>query len=280
MTKQQNKEAKEAPKEEPKQEEAAAQPEPSKEVATRQSGEVATFESGEWGAGQEVTQEDLVVAKVLIMQPQSRTVIKGQAKQGEFRNSLDDKLYGDAEKGFDVIIFNQDKVWVVYEITMDRGKEVTKWKETMAWTPANAKLEWNETVGGVKLKRQKAFNFYCIVRDKDYAFNLPVIVRMKSTSYNTGKRLSTLFAQLAGQRKPSASRVLTLSCHQEENDQGIFYVWDFKDKEASSVDEQKVAYKWWKGLKESQFKVDESEEEGEEKAGKVGAAGSDEVDFL
>lgn len=249
----------------------------SKEVATKGSTELATFESGAWGAGQEVVQEDLVVGKILIMQPQSRTVIKGLAKHGELRNSLDDSVVG-PDGNIDVVIFSQDKVWVIYEVTTEKGKEVTQWKETFAWTPENAKLEWNEQVGNVKINRQKAFNFYCIVKNDEYKTNLPLIIRMKSTSYNTGRRLSTLFAQMRAAGHPSAAKVLTMSVRQEENDRGIYYVWDFAEKEDTTKDEQMVAYKWYMGLKDSQFRVDESEEVGEVVG--TGAAPKDDVDFI
>lgn len=231
------------------------------ELAKIEKNEVASFESGAWGAAQEVAQEDLVIGKILIMQPQSRAVIKQQAKMGELRGSMDDKLLSKEDGTVDVVVFSQDKVWIVYETTVNaKGKEETKWVETMAWTPANAKLPWNEVVNGKKINRQKAFNFYCLVRDEDYAHNLPMIVRMKSTSYNTGRRLATLFAQMAAQKKPSAAVVLRLSVTQQENEDGIFYVWDYTEVDGTSEEELKVAYKWYVGLKESQFKIDESEE--------------------
>lgn len=251
----------------------------STEIAKVEQNEVASFESGAWGAAQEVAQEDLVIGKILIMQPQSRAVIKQQAKMGELRGSMDDKLLSNDKGTVDVVVFSQDKVWIVYEtVTNAKGKEETKWIETMAWTPANAKLPWNEVVGGKKINRQKAFNFYCIVKDEGFAYNLPMIVRMKSTSYNTGRRLATLFAQMAAQGKPSAAVVLRLSVAQQENDDGIFYVWDFQEVEGASEAEMKVAYKWYVGLKESQFKVDESEEAG--KTDKDGEASEAEIPFI
>lgn len=238
------------------------------EIAKTEKNEIATTPTGAWGAGEGVTQEDLVIGKILIMQPQSRAVIKQRAKQGELRGSLDEKLYGDTKTGVDVIIFNQDKVWITYEDD--------EWKATEQWTPANAKWEWKEMRGAVKITRQKAFNFFCLVKDKTIESNLPVIVRMKSTSYSTGRKISTLFAQLSQQGKPSASRVLTLTPRQEENDQGVFYVWDFAEKGEASAEDLATAYKWYVGMKAGQLKVDESEETTKEEGKEV----NDEVDFI
>lgn len=249
--------------------------EENKELAVRGKNEVATFESGAWGAGQEVTQEDLVIGKIMIMQPQSKAVIKRINEQGELRGTSDNKLYAPAGGALEVVIFSQDKVWTVYENK--------KWKETFAWTPANAKLDWHEQNGNVEIQRQKAFNFYALPMDGSYNTTLPVIVRMKSTSYKTGKNLSTFFAKLAREGFPSAKYTIKLYVNQEENKDGVFYVWDFAVGRETTKEEQAVAYKWYKEMKQAQFITDESDESGEADArvasGK-GPVGNEDVDFI
>lgn len=250
------------------------------EIAKIEKNEIASFESGAWGAGANTAQEDLIVAKVLLMQPQSRSVIKKQAEQGEMRNSLDNHLYNNKDGKMDVVIFYQDKVWIVFEGPDEKNME---WKETFGWTPANARLDWSEKKGGTLINRQKAINFYAVVKNDEFSKALPVIIRMKGTSYNTGKRLTTLFATWANDGKPSASKVLTLSAHMEENKKGVFYVWDFVEGPDTTVEEQKVAYKWFVGAKNAQIKVDESEmveDEDNSSARSADAGASDPVDFL
>lgn len=247
------------------------------EIAKVEKNEVASFESGAWGAASNTAQEDLIVGKVLIMQPTSRSVTKQLAKQGEFRNSLDNRLYSDKEGKMKVVIFFQDKVWITFEGPDEKNME---WKETFAWSPANAKLPWSDKKGSTLIQRSKAINFYAIVKDEEYERSLPVIIRMKGMSYNTGKRLTTLFATWGNQGKPSASKVLTLSCKMEENKKGVFYVWDFVEDVDTTLEEQKIAYKWFVGA--SQIKVDESEMEENEttSSGSGEGAPNDEVDFL
>jgi hypothetical protein len=244
----------------------------SQEIAKQESKEVAAFEGGAWGAASNVAQEDLIVGKVLLMQPQSRSVIKSLAKQGEMRNSLDNKLYSDKNGEMEVVVFYQDKVWIEFE----NGE----WTSTYPWTQSNSRLPWNEQKGSVKVERQKAINFYAVVKDADYTRALPVIIRMKGTSYNTGKRLATLFATMANDGKPSAAKAIKLTCKQEENDKGVFYVWGFEEGKETTVDEQKVAYKWYVSAKKAQMQVDESDVAETRTGASKTEESTDDVDFL
>lgn len=240
--------------------------EPVKEVATTEeagSTEIAAIEGGAWGAGIKASQEDLIIGRLLLMQPQNKPVIKGTVPQGTWLSSLDDKQLG---QRVDVIVFDSRKAWVV--------SEDGKWKETFSWTPENAKLEWNDTIGGKKIKRSKAIDWYCLVADDTFGKALPVVVRMKGTSYKVARKLSTLFATWANEGKPSASKVITLSAHQEENEDGIFYVMDFEVGRNVTPAEMKVAYDWYKRVQSVEAKIDERDLENAE-------GGEDsEVDFM
>ena len=123
----------------------------SNELITQNGGvpSLEQFKSGQ-GAGDASLSDDLLIEKILIMQPQSRPVIKGVARMGEFRTSVGGMVVGSTDKPFDAIIFESRPIWLIFE---GDGKE-SEWKETIDRTPINTKLPWQEVVDGVFVERQ------------------------------------------------------------------------------------------------------------------------------
>lgn len=238
-----------------------------------ESKELATIESGSWGAAAGSDSEDLIIGKALIMQHQSPQVMKKEAEDGEFRNSLDMGLIG---KTFQAIIFGQDKVWIEFEGT---AANAMNWKRTFAHGDDNRKLAWEEQQNGLFIERQKALNFYLLIADENFKTNLPLVARMKGKSYQTGRRLTTEFAKLRGMNKPSASIVVEFSAKEVREDKFIFYVWDYKIVREATKEELLTAYKWYKLLNSASTKVtiDESEEEGAKRTATATAAAAETV---
>lgn len=240
----------------------------SNEVGEAKSTELATLPEGAWGAADEMTADDFLIGKALIMQALSEMVTEGEASPGQYRNSLTGELYADVDETFDAICFFRDLTWVVFE-----GGE---YKETIPVKDENRRLPIEEG----DIRRDKTFNFY-LLSVNDLAENpgsaAPVILSLKRTGVRTAKAIQTFFGNLAADKKPSAAYVIRLGTKKVKGEKGTYHVATFNPGRETTKEEQLVAYKWYKTIleakKEQKIRVhDESEIDA------PGASNSDEDD--
>lgn len=210
-------------------------------------------EQGAWGS-EEISNEDIVIPKILLMQPMSELVTDGVARIGEYRDSLNtERVLGSDKVPVELIIFGTFKTWIEFK----DGEYLA----TKRWEPSNADLAKEEIMeDGSVLSRDKVLNFYCLV-PKDIAGGepFPFVLACRRTSALAGRELNTHIKKLSMFKKPSAAKVFALTSYKETNDKGTFFVSTVKVLRDSTNEEQAAAYEWYKALAKSKVRIDESD---------------------
>lgn len=103
----------------------------------------------------------------------------------------------------------------------------------------------------------------------------PVLIRFRSTGFKAGREVISFFSQAERFKQKAYHYILQLSCHQESNDDGTFYVYDV-DRNAPKLvaPEHKPMVEQWAALASgSNLKVDETGDSGAEPAAAGGSKG-------
>ena len=209
-----------------------------------------------WGA-ENVTSEQIIIPKIMLMQPMSDLVTDGIAKIGEFRSSLDkETLLGSDKSPVEIIVFGSFNTWQVF---VD-GKYAT----SVSITPENVHAPRAEVgPGGEKITRSRVLNFYCLLpKDIKNGEAFPFVLSCRGTSEKAGRVLSTHFMKLKMFNKPTAAWVFGLKSIKETNEKGTFFVMDIEKLRDSTEAELGAAYQWYTVLQKTAVKVDESSEQG------------------
>lgn len=207
----------------------------------------------DWGAP-DVTSKDIVIPKILIMQPGSEAVLKRGAKFGEFREASTDRLIGSVEKPFEFIPFWCEKIWLV----MDGTDKKEKFLRIEKVTAQNESHPFESVVGKTREVWRFVYNFYVMLPNE--LDGLPYIISFKGSSMRAGRSLFTqMYAinQKAG--LTPASLVMRMGGSIESNNDGTFVVADVKPVRASKSAEIEAAFNWVKTIRSGAVKVDDSD---------------------
>ena len=177
-----------------------------KEIATKETQDLGEFTGQTWGS-ENVTTEDLIVPKILLMQATSALVADGKASPGHFVHSMDKTKLGDKENPVEIIIFGSYKSWVEY-------KDDTYLK-SYQWTAENADQEWNDTdIDGAEIQRKLIRNYYCLLpKDIESGIPFPMVLSCKGMSAQAGKWLATKMKMLEMFKKPDRKSTRLNSSH-------------------------------------------------------------------
>jgi hypothetical protein len=206
--------------------------------------------AGSWGS-EDISSEDMIIPKLLVMQGLSDLVADGKATMGEFRSSLDGKKLGDEKSPVEFVVFNTFKDWVI--------SEDGEFTQIVPVTAENQGWAYEEVINGHAIKRVKGLNFYVLLTEdikNNEAF--PYVISFRSTSYTAGKKLATHLAKLRMFKQPSAAQVFSLSTIREKNDKGTFMVLDVTPAAKATPEQLASAWQWHEVLKTSKsVKIDE-----------------------
>lgn len=226
--------------------------------------EATTLES--WGVT-EVSSRDIIIPRILLMQPMSDKVTAGEAAFGEFRESLNNEKIGDFNQGFEFIPFHMEKVFVEYDVTDETDK---KFIRTVPITPQNEDLPYDdqgEDRDGKKcpISRDRVMNFY-VLRPEDIEAGgaLPYILSARRTSMTAGKKLATqMFVKNAATGKTPAGVVCLATCGKQSKDKKTWAVLDVKPLSPTPDKYVAEAFKWLKIVKAGKAKAHEESYEEE-----------------
>ena len=251
---------------------AAAPKKEEKAVAVRKTTAAATPLSAQdqaaWGV-QKLTHRDIIIPKLLAMQPMSKKVTAGEAAFGDFLDSLSGDVVGSINKPIEFIPFYMEKVYTVMEDKLGKFEFLKQ----VPITPENEDEEF-EQVNPENKKPQKWYRtmqYYVLLPNEVEAGTaMPYVLSFRSSSARAGQKLSTtMYVRNIKAGKVPASMAMMLGGVKKTNDKGTFIVMDVSESRESTEAEVAECFNWLKTIKAGAAKVDHSdlaEEAGEARA--------------
>lgn len=242
-------------------------------IATSAKGVPAIGGTSSWGS-EGVNQSDILIPKLLLMQPLSKLVADGKAAPGDLVKSTDGSKLCDKAGTIEVLAFSTTKTFVIMEEV--KGKFEFRGVENV--TPENADAPLEYMLDGKKMRRDRALNFFALlpseieketkalaamkesgeIPDPDDAL-LPLALSFRRTSYGTGKTFATHFAKSAHFNVPPAVHVFKLGVKMEKNDKGTFFVYTIEKARKSKPEEIQAAARWYQTVSKAKVVVDDSD---------------------
>ena len=228
-----------------------------KEVTNATKRDLAKPIDAAWGEAPTLSAQDILIPKILAMQGLSDFVTDGEAKFGEFRDSVTKELLGSIDKPVEVIPFKMEKVWIEYTKKGDKFE----FAGVVPITPANEGLELEFTKDGKECRRDRCMNFYVLLASEtEKAGALPKIVSFRRTSSRAGKQLATMmYVTNRNAGLSPAGKVVALGGSKESNDKGTYVILNITEKEETTEAQVAVALKWLTTLRGSAHKVDNAD---------------------
>jgi len=219
------------------------------EVTKKAEAEVMTVDVDAFGMGP-MSSDDIVIPKILAMQGLSNYVTEGDARFGDYVNSLSGEVLGSVDKPVEFIPFYLEKVWIVSIKKGDRF-EFERYEPV---TVANANKPWEEVVDGISIKNEKCFNFYSIL-PSDPA--LPFVIAFKGTSAKAGRELATqMYVKNRAAGKVPPAKVMKLYGTKTEKAGNKYVVMKSSVDRDSTVDEIGNCLNWYKTISAGGAKID------------------------
>lgn len=256
---------------------------PTAHVAVKPKQEVAVAQHQE----SSVIKGDLIISKVLLLQDMSDLVKARKAYAGQIVKSPSGEILGGIQNPgepaipVEIVPLTMTNSWTIMAAVGN------KYLGSVPRTAENDSLPWqfvNED--GVECKRLKTIDLIALLSadieksssganvdedgiplNLDDAVLLPVAISFKSTSMLAGKFVATFFAKVEAATKQNPMvrpyhYTMNLSCYQESNDDGSFYVFEAGQSKIAPKPYREPAASWYDQLKSTRFKIeDESESE-------------------
>lgn len=223
-------------------------------VKEEESTELA-MPAGSWG-GEGVRADDILIPKILLMQPMSTLVIDEKAVPGEMVDSVTKEKLGDQKKELEIIPINLFKTWVISKKDGQKFKFVRQEPRN----DANDSLPLEYEEDGETFRRDRVLNFYCLKAAEAKNLDaLPIVASFRRTSMQAGKSIATHFQRAVMAGKPPACKTLKLLSKKTTNDKGTFYVYEVTTGRDTAKEEERRAFAWYQQIKKSSLKVDESD---------------------
>lgn len=216
--------------------------------------------ASDWGRA-DVSSQDIIIPRILLMQPMSDKVTEGEAAFGDFRDSLNNELVAKMGEKFEVIPFHMQKIFVVYDVTDANDKKYLR-QEPITAANDNAKYEDEERNADgklIKLQRDRVMNFY-VLRPEEIAIGsaIPYIMSFRRSSMQAGKKLATqMFMKNMAAGKAPPATTMTVFAKKESNDKGTFAVVDVAPVRPTSPENIAEAFKWFQMVNAGKAKAHE-----------------------
>ncbi len=234
-----------------------------------------------WGGMEGVDPSDILVPKMLIMQPISELVASGKVPAGSLIRSTTGEILGGKKGQDDVMVpfipLLTYKDWTLKEEV--NGKYEFRGREP--FTAENADAPWDYTQNGKAWKRDKNINLFVLLPadiDRNITARkrmketgelpspddslLPMLIQFTRTSFKVGRGVVTHFAQSADMGIPAACSQLSIYTEFVKGDKGSYFVYKLGVRATTDVEHLIQAKKWYGTLSKAQgkIKVDDRDE--------------------
>lgn len=213
-----------------------------------------------------VVPTDVVVPRILLMQPTSDFVHERKAQAGDLVRSTTVEKIGEPGKTLEFIPLSLPVASWVIEVKQPNASKF-EFKRIEPRTASNGNLPWsfrvdlqgNEVPAGtpnsLEARRVQRLSLFAIlpsdidaeIAEKKKAEKggfpdfskalMPVEIGFRSTSFRAGREVLSFFTQAASFKQPAWKAILKLTCHQEQNDKGTYYVMDVDRSKPTPVKE-------------------------------------------
>lgn len=203
-----------------------------------------------------IEMQNVLLPKILLMQPMSKPVINGQATFLELRETLNNELLAAPGQPIELIPFASETLWIIHEMVNDKRKFLRIEKAV-----DGQDLPFEENINGKKIVRTKSLDFYCLIpKHIEEGTDLPHVLAFRVTSLRVGKQLYTLaFVKNRRVGRDPWARVLKVSTVKSENDKGTFGIFKVEDSRAATEAECTSAKYWFNEVNAGKTVVDTSD---------------------
>lgn len=205
--------------------------------------------------GEGLSQDDLMIPKLHLVQDMSKYYKDAGLKVGEIVNSLTMEPVAAPGTALEIIPLKLAQFWG--EVPVKRGTGIRARRYPI--TPDNVNATWGAFVDeeGLQRRRRKEHDWLCLLPSDPEG--LPVSITFRDTSFTAAKKLNT-FALLSKKLgKPAFHTSYDLFSKETTNDQGTFFVFTIGKKRAATESEIEAAKIWMGSL--GGVSVDSKEED-------------------
>ena len=238
-----------------------------KSVSKKTKAEVGeVLDMDEWG-GSPITSQDIVLPRILMMQPMSDMVTAGDAAFGDMVESLGNKKLGDFKNALEIIPFYLQKVYVEYDISLGTGQGEKKFLRMVPITASNDNLPFDdeELINGkaTPIMRDRCMNYYVLIpTEVDSNTAIPHELSFRRTSLKAGKKLATqMYIKNKDAGLPPPAVMCSVSVEKTSNDKGTFAIMDVSFTEKTKTEHVAECKRWIKLILAGEAKVHEADED-------------------
>ncbi len=216
-----------------------------------------------WGSN-EMTGKDLVIPRLNLAQGQSKIVIAGNARPGDFYETDGTILGNIKDKPIEFVPFLMRKKWINNKwVAAKNGTGKFEYHSQEPMTPYNQDLPWDyelEEDGQIlRMRRVYTMDFYILIPGK----TLPYVTSFASSSAKAGKELATImFTTNRLENLPPAGKVIEMAGKIDEKDGNSFNVRTIRVKGKVDPADLGAAFNFFKFINSGKT-VDAEPTEGE-----------------
>lgn len=234
----------------------------SKDLVLKDKAEVgipAGQQLSDWGAPA-ISANDIIIPRIMLMQPMSEKVTAGEAAFGDFRSSLDNSKLGDFKQGFEFVPICMDKVWIEYDVTQGDDFKNKKFLRATKITAENEGLPYKDQEGPIKISRDKCMNFYVLlVEELRLGGAIPHVLTFRRSGIDAGKTLITqMMVKNSSAGKPPPAVTCLCTASKSTMDSSTWATPAVTPIRATPPEQIVEAFKWYQMIQKGKTKVDES----------------------
>lgn len=230
------------------------------DIELKQSAQLPAEMMEEFKEDFQIDSSDILIPKILLMQPASEAVADEKAALGDYINSVTLEKVGSIVQPFEFVPFWHNKVWDI--VNKDENNE---WMRTEEFKPGEDNLPWEfKDEAGTNCARIKRLNFFGFIPEKVAQGEiLPMILSFKSTSYREGTKILTQWKLNMSKNVVPFASSFEIAGEKRKNEKNQSYcVANVMLKTPAVSDEMlNLCMKWYKDIKHTkvQVKVDDSD---------------------